>query len=127
WVGQLRASIQTQEGEGLDERVARITREREMLDREKRMFDRERDVLALLKETLTTAEREARERYLAPIVKRMQPYLAALFPASTLTVDENFHVTGVVRDGAAESFETLSDGTREQIAVLVRLAFAEML
>jgi uncharacterized protein YhaN len=33
----------------------------------------------------------------------------------------------VARGGAPEPFERLSEGTREQIAVLTRLAFAELL
>ena len=42
--------------------------------------------------------------------------------------EKNLHIVGVVRqDGYEESFQHLSMGTQEQIAVLVRLAFAEML
>ena len=45
-----------------------------------------------------------------------------------IRIDENLHVTGVVREaGHEEAFHHLSMGTQEQIAVLIRLAFAEML
>jgi len=45
-----------------------------------------------------------------------------------IAIDENLHIVGVVRkDGYEEAFHHLSVGTQEQIAVLVRLAFAEML
>jgi uncharacterized protein YhaN len=45
-----------------------------------------------------------------------------------LTLDENLQIVGVLRDGGyEEAFERLRMGTQEQIAVLVRLAFAEML
>ena len=51
-----------------------------------------------------------------------------LFPGAEITIDENLHIVGVVRDGGyEEAFGHLSMGTQEQIAVLVRLAFAEML
>ncbi|MDZ7829234.1 MAG: hypothetical protein U5K33_07030 [Halofilum sp. (in: g-proteobacteria)] len=51
-----------------------------------------------------------------------------LFPGADIRIDENLRITGVVRDaGYEEAFHHLSMGTQEQIAVLVRLAFAEML
>jgi uncharacterized protein YhaN len=54
--------------------------------------------------------------------------LRALFPGSSIQVDDEFRLTGVIRDGEdAEAFLRLSGGTREQIAVLTRLAFAEIL
>ena len=43
-------------------------------------------------------------------------------------MDEDLKITGMSRlAGYEESFDNLSVGTQEQIAVLVRLAFAEML
>ena len=43
-------------------------------------------------------------------------------------MDEDLNITGMSRlAGYEESFDHLSMGTQEQIAVLVRLAFAEML
>ena len=85
-------------------------------------------MLQLLRTTLTEAERAAKERYLAPVALRIRPYLQALFPDAEIAVDEALRITGVRRkDGGDEPFEQLSDGTREQIAILVRLALAELL
>jgi uncharacterized protein YhaN len=51
-----------------------------------------------------------------------------LFPNSTVRIDDGFRITGVVRNGTnEEEFSRLSDGTREQVAVLTRLALAELL
>ena len=51
-----------------------------------------------------------------------------LFPDAQLEMNEDLQITGIRRNGdRAESFGQLSKGTQEQIAVLVRLAFAEML
>jgi len=62
------------------------------------------------------------------VLNRVRPYLQLLFPGAEITIDENLHITGVVREGGyEEAFQHLSMGTQEQIAVLVRLAFAEML
>ena len=73
-------------------------------------------------------EREAKELYMSPVVNRLRPYLQFLFPGADIAIDENLEITGVVREGGYEEpFHHLSMGTQEQIAVLVRLAFAEML
>ena len=70
----------------------------------------------------------AKWRYMAPVVQRITPYLQRLFPGAGIHCDENFQITAVARDtGHKERFEGLSDGTQEQIAVLTRLAFADML
>ena len=51
-----------------------------------------------------------------------------LFPNAEIGMDEDLNITGMSRlAGYEESFDHLSMGTQEQIAVLVRLAFAEML
>jgi hypothetical protein len=39
----------------------------------------------------------------------------------------NLRIAGIQRDGQGEEFESLSGGTQEQLAVLTRLAFAELL
>jgi wobble nucleotide-excising tRNase len=81
----------------------------------------------LLRRTLAEAERDAKERYLAPVAERIRPYLQALFPDAEIVLDEALRITSVRRDGSDEAFEQLSEGTREQIAILVRLALAELL
>ena len=84
--------------------------------------------LTFLAETLRTAESDAKERYVAPVVNRIHPYLQMLFPNAEISIGEDMYITGMSRHaGYEESFDHLSMGTQEQIAVLVRLAFAEML
>ncbi|NVN13476.1 ATP-binding protein, partial [Nguyenibacter vanlangensis] len=56
----------------------------------------------------------------------IQPALAALFPRAVASLDPDFAVSGLTRR-IDEPFAALSDGTREQIAVLVRLGLAELL
>jgi uncharacterized protein YhaN len=51
-----------------------------------------------------------------------------VFPDAEIAVDETLQIRSVRRgDAGNEPFEQLSDGTREQIAILVRLALAELL
>lgn len=124
----MQSRVEVLEGIGLDEDMERKKRELELWEQERRRYEREEQVLSILLETLRDAEREAKELYLSPITNRIRPYLQLLFPGSDITIDENLRITGVIREaGYEESFPLLSMGTQEQIAVLVRLAFAEML
>jgi len=124
----LQSHIEALEGAGLDEAIQQKARELELADEQLQRYEREVSVLSLLLSTLRSAETEAKERYLSPVLKRVRPYLQLLFPGTEIAIDENLHIVGVVREnGHQESFEHLSMGTQEQIAVLVRLAFAEML
>jgi AAA domain len=127
-ISGLGSRIEALEADGIDEKMGQHQRELELAEKQWARLDREVEVLTLLLFTLRAAEQNAKERYLAPVVKRVQPYLGYLFPGACITIDDNFHVTGVTRQrGYAEDFRHLSMGTQEQIAVLVRLAFAEML
>ncbi|MGH8609529.1 MAG: ATP-binding protein, partial [Gammaproteobacteria bacterium] len=79
----------------------------------------------LLVETFVSAERDAKEAFLEPVLKRVDPFLRLLLPDARLTLDEEtLEITGVARDGREEPYEVLSVGTREQLSILVRLAFA---
>ena len=127
-IAGLRSRVEAAEGAGLDEAIERQARELELVEEEKSRQDREVEVLSLLLSKLRSAEQEAKEQYLSPVLKRVQPYLQLLFPGAEIRIDENLHIAGVVREaGYEEAFNHLSMGTQEQIAVLVRLAFAEML
>ncbi|MCY4379472.1 MAG: AAA family ATPase [Candidatus Dadabacteria bacterium] len=127
-IGRLKSHIEVSEGTGLDEAIQQKNRELELCQEEIRRSKREVDVLTLLLSALRDAEREAKERYMSPVVNRLRPYLQYLFPGADITIDENLEITGVLRErGYEEPFHHLSMGTQEQIAVLVRLAFAEML
>ena len=127
-IAALKSRLEAAEGDGLDEAIAQKVRDLELVEEEKRRQDREVKVLSLLLATLRGAEQEAKEKYLSPVLKRIRPYLQLLFHGAAIRIDENLHITGVVReDGYEEPFHNLSMGTQEQIAVLVRLAFAEML
>ncbi|MFE8873035.1 GTP-binding protein [Acetobacter persici] len=118
--------VRVAEGDGLDEKIAEAGRAAARLRLECEGYERERAALALLDQTLSDAEKTQTERYLAPLVRTMQPAFSAVFPGASLEMDTGFALSGLTRR-TAEEFGRLSDGTREQIAVLVRLGFAELL
>ena len=127
-IAGFRSRLEELEGAGLDEAIAKKKLEFEHNEQTRQRYEREIRVLNLLLETLEEAERDAKERYLSPVVNKLTPYLRLLFPGSNIEFDENLRITGVVREkGYQEDFDRLSMGTQEQIAVLVRLAFGELL
>lgn len=127
-IAGLESDVKAADGAGLDEAIKKKEQELELCAGECKHLSRETQVLDLLLSALQSAEREAKKRYLSPVRSRVLPYLRHLFSGADIQVDENFRIDRVVRgDGYEEPFPQLSMGTQEQIAVLVRLAFAEML
>jgi DNA repair exonuclease SbcCD ATPase subunit len=126
-ITRLATWIEANEGAGLEEELEITKSDVARLETRLRDYDLEVRTLKLLLDTLRTAEREAKARYLAPVVTRVRPYLDVLLPGAEIVLDENFHIAAVHRNGAEEAFDYLSAGTQEQIAVLTRLAFAELL
>lgn len=95
---------------------------------QERRLSHEAAALGLLYDTLTAEEQAARETFLAPVRERIEPYLKRLLPGSELMLDDqSLKITHLRRDGQDEPYERLSIGTREQLAVLARLAFADLL
>ena len=88
---------------------------------------READTLEMLRETLTEAANEASRTFLAPVTRRAARYIGQLLPGCELTFDEDLGLSGVTRAGIDESCGDLSKGTQEQLAILTRLAFADLL
>lgn len=125
-IGASEARIRMAEGEGIDEQIAEAERVAERLQHDREGYERERAALALLQQTLSKAEQEQTERYLAPLVRTMQPAFNSVFPGAAVALNTQFEVQKLTRR-QEEEFKHLSDGTREQIAVLVRLGFAELL
>lgn len=114
--------------QGLGEAIQQLEGELAVAVARRDRAKKEADALKLLYDTLVRAEQHAREAFLAPVQKRVQPYLRLLLPESELVLSEDdLGVTALRRNGQDEPFEFLSVGAREQIAVLTRLAFADLL
>ena len=125
---RLDAEIELRAGEGVEEDLSATT---EALDRARERLARlvsERDALLLLKEVLDLARSEAREHYFEPVTRELAPLMRLLWPDAELVFNEDTVLpVRLLRDGIEEEIGQLSGGTREQIALLVRLAFARLL
>lgn len=124
----LEANLARDGAGGLEERLASKERELEFAASEHARLEREARVLSTLNAALEAAEREARDRFMAPITEKIRPYLRVLFPEAELELEESLGVRDVHRSAQQPTaFAQLSVGTREQINLLVRIAIAELL
>ena len=127
-IARLEARAEERHAVGVHEEIGKHERSLEQDRLAVGRFEREVQILTLLVETLRSAETAAKERFVAPVVSRVRPYLRALFPGADVVVDEDLSVAAMRRDPEHdEPFDQLSLGTREQVTVLVRLAFAQLL
>lgn len=125
-IGRLTGQIQSAGGDGIGEILAGAKEQRALAERERARVEERVATLKLLRDTISGCLTEGSERYYEPVRKHLRPFLNDLFPGAELELGDGFAITGIKRD-RAESFARLSDGTQEQIAVLVRLAMASML
>ncbi|MBK5946248.1 hypothetical protein CCR83_07275 [Rhodobacter veldkampii DSM 11550] len=90
-------------------------------------YEREVKSLARLRSALDEARRAAREAYFSPVLREIDPLLSILHPGAALRIDDTSLLpTILTRAGQDEALDILSGGTREQLAILTRLAFARL-
>ncbi len=127
-IGRLTARISVRHERGLDENLDERQRRLSVLDEELARYQRDAGALGLLKTTLREAAESAKQEFQAPLAAKLTPYIKALLPEADIDVSPSFGVAALDRgQPVVERYEQLSDGTREQIAILTRLAYARML
>lgn len=127
-ITRLEAKIETLGGDGLGERAATLKIEHEIASTELARQEERVKVLSLLRSTVEQSYAKRREQLSAPLRRHLKPFLHDVFPQAEIELDADFIVSGLKRTGpSAEVFGQLSAGTREQIAVLVRLAMGAMI
>ena len=124
----LTTELHTLGQKGLAEELERKAGELASASRELQRIELDAKAWKLLLTTLQEAESKAKAKFLTPVKDRLQPYLRLLFPNVSLQLDgEDLEIVGIHRNGIQEPFLSLSIGMREQIAVLTRLALADLL
>jgi DNA repair exonuclease SbcCD ATPase subunit len=127
-LGRLDVAIDMRAGEAVEEELADVEAQLVPARAQLAALGFEVEVLKRLKAALETARSSARDRYVEPVKRELVPLLRLLWTDAELQFDaEEVLPTSLVRNGEAEDFSVLSGGTKEQIALLVRLAFARML
>ncbi|MDR9395709.1 MAG: chromosome segregation protein SMC, partial [Roseovarius sp.] len=124
----LEERIARSSGDAVEERLAETEQELDAARKDLARVEREVAVLIRLEEALEAARTEARERYFEPVARELRPLLGLLWPDAELTWGQDTLLPdALIRNGQEERIDILSGGTQEQVALLVRLAFARML
>jgi AAA domain len=114
--------------QGLGEDLAVAQGELDQARKRFEAMEREAKAIKFLYDTLREAEREAKDAFLGPVRKRVQPYIDLLFPGAELELGQDtLDIRHLRRGELDEPFDCLSIGTQEQLAILTRLAFADFL
>ncbi|WP_341023879.1 hypothetical protein [Brevundimonas diminuta] len=126
-IASLEATISREGAGGPAGRLAETREEEEAAHAACDRLRREADILETLRKALTDAANEASRTFLAPVTARAGRYIEQLLPGSDLSFNEDLGLTGLTRAGIDEACVDLSRGTQEQLAILTRLAFADLL
>jgi uncharacterized protein YhaN len=126
-IARLEGTIESEGGLGLADRAAAAREEAEAANAALQHVTEEADTLKLLRETLENARQETAAKFVGPVAKRARRYISKLLPDCDLTFAEDLTLVSVSRTGVDESCANLSRGTQEQLAILTRIAFADLL
>lgn len=113
--------------EGLEEQLSENIVELEQCERRYRELQRRAEALTLLLDLLTEKRQALTRRLQAPLQKHLDRYLSLLFPQATLEVDEHLRPGTFTRGGELGQLGELSFGAREQMGLISRLAYADLL
>ena len=83
--------------------------------------------MKLLRDTLEGARADASRTFVGPLARRARRHIERLLPGCDLSFGDDLGLNSISRSGLSEGCGDLSKGTQEQLAVLTRLAFADML
>jgi chromosome segregation ATPase len=112
---------------GCHEAVQELEAELAAAERHLVRLRREAGAARRLYEVLSREYNASRERLTRPVMERIRPYLADLFPGAEVWLDEELGLVGLRTSRADEAFDQLSGGAREQLSLLVRIGLAEVL
>lgn len=127
-LARLEERITRSSGDAVEERLSETEEALGAAEANLARIEHEVAVLQRLEKALEAARTEARERYFTPIARELKPLLHLLWPEAELTWgEESLLPDALIRNGQEEPIDILSGGTQEQVALLVRLAFARML
>ncbi|MDK4807980.1 MAG: AAA family ATPase [Novosphingobium aromaticivorans] len=126
-IAALEAKIESEGGKGLAEHAAAAREEADAARAARARVEDEAETLRLLRDTLAQAQAETARTITGPVAQRAARYVGRILPGGELAFGEDLGLASIRRGGLEETCEMLSKGTQEQLAVLTRLAFADML
>ena len=116
-------------GQQLDEQREQAKEAKEALARREQELEVDYQAWRLLRETLSEAEKDGAAHLGSALVQPVSERIADLTAGryGELALGPQLDATGIELGGSEREFDALSVGTREQIALVLRLAIAEAL
>jgi uncharacterized protein YhaN len=128
---RLEVELESAGAQGLDERRAALARDLAQAARRSEELRRRAAALDHLLKLLKDQRGALTRKLQAPLQKHLNHYLQLLFAQAKLAIDENLTPGALTRHGPAGpesgAFDALSFGSREQMGVISRLAYADLL
>lgn len=124
---QLQGRLEQAGAQGVGEALAAATAEVERLARRRDELARRARALDLLSELLGAQREAATRRLQAPLARRLNHYLGLWSPGAAIRLDDQLMPATLVRGEASDALRSLSFGTQEQLGILARLAYADLL
>jgi AAA domain len=127
----LQGKLEESGAQGLEEERADVWALSEAIERRHEELKLRAEALDLLLSLLEAKRRDLTKRLQAPLQKHVNRYLQLLFPQASLDIGEDLIPGSLTRNGL-QGAETgpvgdLSFGAREQMGVISRLAYADLL
>jgi len=126
-IARLEAGLARDDMEGIGARAIEVAEQLAAAERRRDAFEREIGALRLLGGELERASAVHRAAIVTPVAARLERLAPRVLADARVAMDATFTLTGLSRAGHEEAVGRLSDGTREQLAILARLAYARVL
>ncbi|WP_308142728.1 AAA family ATPase [Burkholderia pseudomallei] len=126
-ISHLQVQLETLGGTGIGERLAQTVASIEQAERRHAELHLRANALSLLESVLVDERDQTVAALRAPLTNRIGHYLKRLFPTAEMSVDESLAPATLQRGLQSEELESLSYGTQEQLGILARLAYADLL
>jgi hypothetical protein len=126
-IAGLEARLESEGGKGLAEHAEAARDEAAAAQAAMVRIEEEGEILRLLRTTLAEAQAETARTITGPVATRAARYVGRILHGAEPAFGEDLGLASIRRGGLEEACEHLSRGTQEQLAVLTRLAFADML
>ncbi|MGH1418666.1 MAG: AAA family ATPase [Hyphomicrobiaceae bacterium] len=122
----LEGELQASEQHGIGAHVQDCSDRYEYAQTRLRRIEDDVAALSMLLDEMAIVELESRDRFLQPVLQGMRPYLDQLFPDARIEFSADLSLAKITRQKVPEKFANVSDGTREQLAILARLGFGRV-
>ena len=126
-VDQLSALIEDRAAEGIYDKLKVAEQNLESIRSRLARMQRQANAIRLLRDTVLAHKEEAQRRYVAPFKEAIEKLGRVIFGQGlSVEISENLEIVSRTLDGRTVAFDALSGGTKEQLALIGRLAVATL-